>query len=274
MRILYIGDIMGKFGRRVVEQELPQIRSDYRPEIIIAQAENVTHGKGISRQHYDELKLLGIHGFTSGNHIYAREEITPLLDDPDHPITQPANYPAGTSGIKYKFLPTGSGDLLLVTLMGQIVGKDADVPADNPLHVIDAVLRDVGDGGHSESSAHIGTLVNFHGDYSSEKVVIGQYLDGKATAVLGDHWHVPTADARVLPGRTAHISDVGMVGARNASLGIKTDVIVKRWRGDNQGSNELVEEGEYQFCGVVIDFDESTGHARDIQQILRYGTLM
>lgn len=267
MKILYIGDIMGSFGRTVLTRELPGIRHEHAPDVVIAQAENVTHGRGINRRHYEELRQAGIHGFSSGNHIYAREDIRPLLDDPDHPITQPANYPAGTHGAQYKLLPTSAGNIALITLMGQIVGKDADVPADNPLQVVDAILDNL------RTEAPVATLVNFHGDYSSEKVVIGQYLDGRVTAAVGDHWHIPTADARVLPGGTAHISDVGMVGALNASLGIKTDIIVRRWLGKEQGRNEPEQHGEYQFNSVIIDCDETSGCARHIEPVARHGKI-
>lgn len=254
---------MGSTGRSVTADLLPEIKAEYQPDIVLAQAENVTHGRGLSRQHYEELRDLGIDGFMSGNHIFAQKDILPLLSDPNAPITRPANYPSGTEGKTHKFLDTPFGKVLLITLMGQIVGKDADEPTDNPLHTVDGLLD-------KYAGEAVATIVNFHGDYSSEKVVIGHYLDGRVSAVIGDHWHVPTADARVLPGGTAHISDVGMAGALNSSLGVKTEVIIKRWRGEGQGRNELEEEGALQFCSVLVDIDETIGQARDIQQIIRH----
>lgn len=266
MKLLYIGDIMARFGREVTRELLPQIRGEQQPDIVIAQAENVTHGSGINVEHMRELQELGVDGFTSGNHIFKRKDILPLLSDSKEPITRPANYPAGTSGLPYKLLPTSFGKVLLISLMGQVVGKDADEPMDNPLKIIDDLLA-------TYASQAVATVVNFHGDYSSEKVVIGHYLDGRVSAVIGDHWHVPTADGRVLPGGSAHISDVGMVGARNSSLGVKTDVIVKRWRGEAQGRNELVESGGYQFNAALIDIDTAAGLARDFQLLQYYGDL-
>ena len=265
MRVLYIGDIMGEFGRWVVEKELPSIKSKYKPDIILAQAENVTHGRGLKIDHYKQLKSIGIDGFMSGNHILAIPETTTLVADKNHPVTRPANYPEGTPGQKYKIISTKHGDVALITLLGQIVGKDADEPTVNPLHVVDELLEldDV-------KQAPI-KIVNFHGDYSSEKVVIGQYLDGRVSAVVGDHWHVPSADARVLPGGTAHISDVGMVGARNSSLGVKTDVIVERWHKQRPSRNELEEAGEYQFCAILAEIEPGNSKATSIEQILGYG---
>lgn len=264
MKLLYIGDIMGKPGREVTARLLPEIKAEHQPDVILAQAENATHGKGISLGHYQELQALGVDGFMSGNHIFALAEIIPYLQDPNQPITRPANCPEGTPGQRYKYLQTGRGQILLITLMGQIVGMDADKPVHNPLHIVDEILDE------TKNDSKVATIVNFHGDYSSEKVVIGQYLDGRVAAVIGDHWHVPTADARILPGGTAHISDVGMVGTRNSCLGVKTDVITRRWFGLGQGRNELAEVPPYQFCSVLIDIDETTGLSRSIESVLQY----
>jgi calcineurin-like phosphoesterase len=107
-----------------------------------------------------------------------------------------------------------------------------------------------------------------HGDFSSEKLVLGQYLDGRVTLVVGDHWHIPTADAEVLPGGTAHVTDVGMTGSRDSCLGIKTDIIVKRWLTDERSRNELETEGRMWLCGLLVDVDPATGLARSVQQIV------
>lgn len=263
MKLLYVGDIMGAPGRELIKRQLPELIKRHQIDVVLAQAENVTHGKGMSVEHYHELRSAGVHGFMSGNHIFESADLIPLLKDPNSPITRPANYPEGTPGMQYKYLDTHEGRLLLVTLLGQIVGKDADKPTDNPLHVIDEVLE-------RQQKDAMATIVNFHGDYSSEKVVIGQYLDGRVAAVIGDHWHVPTADARVLPGGTAHMSDVGMVGTLNSSLGIKTDVIIKRWRGEGQSRNQIASDAPYQFCAALIDIDTTSGKARDITPLVEY----
>ncbi|MEX0748897.1 MAG: TIGR00282 family metallophosphoesterase [Candidatus Saccharimonadales bacterium] len=263
MKLLYIGDVMGRPGRELVATHLPQLRDRFSPDIVLAQAENVTHGKGMSVAHYHELRGCGIDGFMSGNHIFEAADLIPLLKDPNSPVTRPANYPEGTPGMQYKYLDTACGKLLLVSLMGQIVGKDADKPIDNPLHVIDEILA----AHHAEAVA---TIVNFHGDYSSEKVVIGQYLDGRVAAVIGDHWHVPTADARILPQGTAHMSDVGMVGTLNSSLGVASDVIIKRWRGERQGRNELAHDSPFQFCAALIEINPDTGLSESITPIVDY----
>ncbi len=170
----------------------------------------------------------------------------PLLEDPDMPTIRPANYPEGTPGKGHKYIQPNGKMILVISLLGDVVGRDADKPVDNPLHVVDRILA-------AEKDVHKdAVIVNFHGDYSSQKVMIGHYLDGRATAVIGDHWHIPTADARVLPGGTAHISDVGMVGTLDSSLGVKWDVVIPRWRDGARNRNEVETKGPRQFNAVLI----------------------
>ncbi|MBC7707867.1 YmdB family metallophosphoesterase, partial [Polaromonas sp.] len=214
LKILYVGDIMAETGIVTIEQILPSLKSELGIDVVIAQAENVTAGRGVSIADYERLKSCGVDGFASGNHIFDTKEIYAYLNDVNAPITRPANYLAGTPGRQFKYVQTPKGQVLIITLLGQIVGKSANQVIDNPLKVIDTILAAETD------TPKIATVVNFHGDFSSEKVIIGHYLDGRVTAVIGDHWHIPTADARVLPKGTAHITDVGMCGALNSSLGV------------------------------------------------------
>ncbi len=154
---------------------LPSLRRDREIDLVIAQGENVTNGKGISPEDYELLRNVGIDFFTGGNWSPSRPDIVPLLSDPEAPIIRPANYPQGTPGLGYKYAHTAQGDILVISLLGQIVGSDADKPVDNPLLVVDRILK---------SQANVerkACVVNFHGDYSSEKVVIGHYLDGRVT---------------------------------------------------------------------------------------------
>lgn len=261
MKILYIGDVMGEVGIETVEKVLPGILEEHENLVVIAQAENVTEGKGMSVVDFERLKRAGVHAFTSGNHTMKLDETTELLEDEGIAVTRPANYPDGTAGKQYKILKTEQGSVLLVSLLGSIVGKDADKPMDNPLACIDTILNTLSDQ-HFEA-----ILINFHGDFSSEKVVIGHYLDGRVTAVIGDHWHIPTADARVLKGGTAHITDVGMVGSLDSSLGVKYDSIVVRWRDGIPTRNELETTGAMQFNAVLIEVDPGNNRAKSITQI-------
>lgn len=263
MNILYLGDIMGEPGLRLVERVLPGLRNELRVDVVIAQAENTTDGKGISLADFWRLKKAGVDFCTGGNWSLHQEEIIQAMNDPAQPIIRPANYPEGTPGLGCKYLDTPKGKVLVVSLLGQIVGRDADKPIDNPLQVIDAILE------KEQEVPKIATVINFHGDFSSEKFVIGRYLDGRASLVVGDHWHVPTNDAMVLPEGTAHISDVGMCGTLDSCLGVKFDVIIERWHSNHPSRNVLESEGRLQLNAVLAEVAETTGKALSIQQVRR-----
>lgn len=246
MNILYIGDVMGEAGIRVVSKVLPELKKERDIELVIAQAENVTEGKGMSEEDMKILQDLGVDFFTGGNWSLFRESTLAA----NNPVIRPANYPPGTPGQGWKYLKTAKGDVLIISLLGKIVGKDADKPVLNPLQTIDQILD------ANKAHPRAATIVNFHGDYSSEKRVIGYYLDGRVSAVIGDHWHVPTADAIVLPNGTAHMSDVGMCGTLHSSLGVKVETIVRRWKDGRVNKNELETEGPLQFNAVLIEVNE------------------
>lgn len=252
---------MGEPGLQLIEKVLPQVRNEYGIGAVIAQAENTTDGKGVSLADFWRLKKAGVDFCTGGNWSLHQEEIVQAMNDPAQPIIRPANYPEGTPGLGYKYLVLPKGNILVVSLLGQIVGRDAGKPVDNPLQVIDAILE------KEKDVPRIATVVNFHGDYSSEKFVIGRYLDGRTSLVVGDHWHVPTADAMVLPKGTAHITDVGMCGTLDSCLGVQFDVIIDRWKTSKPSRNVLETEGRLQLNAVVADIDESTGLARTVQHI-------
>jgi metallophosphoesterase (TIGR00282 family) len=256
MRILYVGDVMGEVGIEVIEHVIPKLRQEKQIDLVIAQAENTSEGRGITVTDFQRLQKAGINFCTGGNWSLYRDEIIPAMQDPRQPIIRPANYPQGTPGLGYKYI----NDVLVISLLGRIVGKDADKPVDNPLQKIDEILKKEAD------RPKVATVVNLHGDFSSEKVVIGHYLDGKVSLVVGDHWHVPTADARVLPNGTAHITDVGMCGILNASLGVKFSSVIPRWRDGKQTRNILETDGPHQFNAVSAEVDQN-GLASSIEQI-------
>lgn len=260
MKILYVGDVMGETGLEIVESVVPKLRQEKNVDLVIAQAENVTEGRGITQSDFMRLQQAGVDFCTGGNWSLYREEIIPALNDPAQPIMRPANYPAGTPGLSHKYIQLNGKVTLVISLLGHIVGKDAGKPTDNPLQVIDRILHE------QREIEKAATVVNFHGDYSSEKVVIGHYLDGRVTAVVGDHWHVPTADARVLPGGTAHISDVGMCGALDASLGVTYQSVIPRWRDGRQTHNILETSGPHQFNAVLVT-SNGEGLADSIEQV-------
>ena len=261
MKVLYVGDVMGEPGLKVVENLLPSLKKELKLDVVIAQAENTTDGKGISSSDYKRLLTCGVDFFTGGNHSLDNPEIIKDLENPQSPIIRPANYPTGTPGLGYKYLTTPAGDILIISLLGQIVGRNSKKPVNNPLHSIDRILDE------QKNHSKIATIVNFHGDYSSEKFVIAYYLDGKVSAVIGDHWHIPTADAEVLPLGTAHITDVGMCGSLDSSLGVKFSSILPRWRENISTRNQLEKTGRMQFNALLIDIDTATGSSKSVEQI-------
>lgn len=258
INILYIGDIMGRPGRNVVTKILPELRKKHHIDLAIAQAENVSHGKGMSTAHMRELQAAGVDFFTGGNHTIERKSILPLLDDPSEPVIAPVNQADSQPQWGTKVIQTPVGPIRVTSLLGATFPQIVET-GDNPLHAIDAVLKHTGD--------DIPHIVNFHGDFSSEKRVIGYYLDGRVSAVIGDHWHVPTADAMVLPGGTAHITDVGMCGTLHSSLGVTKEIIISRWRDGAAVKNEIAEHGPYQFNAVLIAIDPATRLATTITPI-------
>jgi calcineurin-like phosphoesterase len=156
---------------------------------------------------------------------------------------------------------TPKGTVLFASILGGIVGRQADVATNNPLTTIDEILA------REASTDKVAVIVNFHGDYSSEKVIFGYYLDGRVSVVVGDHWHTPTADAQILPKGTAHVTDVGMCGSLDSSLGVKFSSIIPRWRDGLQTRNELETEGRMQFNALLTDVEDKTGRAVNVQHI-------
>jgi len=259
MNILYLGDIMGELGMQAVERWLPGIIADHHVDVVLAQLENLSDGKGIRPADFERMRRAGVHFGTGGNWSLHLPEAELLLSDPNTPLIRPANYPEGTPGLPYKYLKSEQGDILVVSLMGQIVGRDADRPVDNPLQVIDQILET------EANHPKVATVINLHGDFSSEKLVIGHYLAGRATIVVGDHWHVPTADTQIFAGGTAHQTDVGMCGSLDSCIGVKFNVIEQRWRHNIMSRNELETTGRLQLNGLLATIED--GKATAIERI-------
>jgi metallophosphoesterase (TIGR00282 family) len=251
---------MGDAGKRVVSAVLPDIKKEQRIDFVIAQAENIANGKSPTPTDIQEMQKIGVDFFTGGNHSFSNKETEPLHSNPSIPLTRPANAETN-DGYGSKLVRAAGQEAFVASILGQTVGAQR-VKTTNPLHKIDELLEEL------SPSIKI-RIVNFHGDFSSEKRVFGYYLDGRVSAVIGDHWHVPTADAMILPKGTAHITDVGMCGSLHSSLGVKTSTIVDRWKTGNSSKNELEDKGPYQFNAVIIDVDESTGLSRSIEHIQR-----
>lgn len=260
MNILYIGDVMGRPGRKVLAKVLPALRIKHDIDAVIAQAENVSHGKGMSLRHYSELEECGVDGFSGGNHTFERTDTMTLVENPDIPVTGPANVDGSAYGTYAVITARDGQKVAVLSLLGYTIPNGYDDNVQNPLLVADEVLPNI----FKQKPSAI--IVNIHGDISSEKIMMGYYLDGKVTAVVGDHWHVPTADARVLAKGTAHVTDVGMCGTLNSSIGVDIERAIKRWRGE-QVKNHMAEAEALQFNAALIKTLPNSMLAESIERV-------
>jgi metallophosphoesterase (TIGR00282 family) len=249
VRILFIGDIVGKPGRRAVKRLLPTLKERLQPDIILANGENLAGGAGITRDTAEEMFRLGIAGLTTGNHVWDQREALEYLQD-EVPITRPLNYPPGVPGRGWMDLPVGDEVLTVVNVQGRVFMRALD----DPFRGVDATLEAL------NGRKHI--LVDVHAEATGEKEALGFYLDGRVSVVLGTHTHVPTADARVLPRGTAYITDVGMTGPRDSVIGVDPEAVIQRYLTQLYHRYE-VGRGPVVFNAVSIDLDAS-GRAMDI----------
>ena len=252
MRILMIGDVVGKPGRRAVRQFLPGLRHEYDLDLVIANGENSAGGLGITLDTAQELLDYGVNVITTGNHIWAKREIIPYLDG-DLPIIRPLNFPPGVPG--HGFLSTG--DALIVNLIGRIFVGEFDCP----FRTMDRLLEET-------NTAPSVIIVDFHAEATSEKVAMGRYLDGRVSAVLGTHTHVGTADARVLPQGTAYVTDVGMVGPMDSIIGDDADAVVHSFL-TRMPHRFSIGKGRAIFDAMFVEIDKDSGKAVSIQRIQR-----
>jgi len=251
VRVLFIGDVVGQPGRRVVAALLPDLRQEIGLDVVIANGENVAAGRGLTLRTAKELVEAGVDVLTSGNHIWDQREIIEQLDGAA-PILRPANYPPGTPG---KGLLRCKG-LTVLNLQGRTF-MDA---IDCPFRTADALLKD----------AEGPVIVDMHAEATSEKQAMGWYLDGRVAAVLGSHTHVPTADARILPQRTAYVTDAGMCGARDSVIGFEVAAVHRRFLSQLPTRLPVEEKaGVLVLNSVLVDLDEATGRARSIQRVDR-----
>lgn len=260
MKLLYVGDVMAQPGRAALAEFLPKVRQEHNVDFVIVQAENSSDdGKGPGASDIEAMQQVGADFFTGGNHSLYGVASDELYDSDTAPVTRPANL-IGAKGSGWKVAKTSNGNVLVVSLLGQTVGNRQPKIL-NPLVIIDEILE-------ATANQNItARIVNFHGDFSSEKRVIGYYLDGRVSAVVGDHWHVPSADALVLPKGTAHVTDVGMCGTLHSSLGVSLDTIIYRWKTGKPTKNSIETQRPWQFNAVLVNIDERTGLARSIERI-------
>lgn len=258
MKILFIGDIVGKPGRDAALTLVPGLRAEFAPDLVIANAENIAGGWGITPPIADLLLRGGMDVLTMGNHTWAKAEGEAVMETQAR-VLRPANYPPGTPGRGFGLFKTASGALVGVANLN---GRTFMEPLDDPFRAADAIIR--------ELSAHTKVMFfDFHAETTSEKIAFGWHCDGRVSAVVGTHTHVPTADERVLPGGCAYITDAGMCGPLNGVIGMDREIVLARFR-TQMPHRFKVAEGPAALNGVIIDINEETGRARSIERVYRH----
>jgi hypothetical protein len=258
VRCMVIGDIIGKPGRQAVVHQLAELRAELDLDMVIANGENLAAGAGLTPSLSEELLSHGVDVITSGNHIWDKREIYDYLDT-DRPVLRPLNYPDAAPGRGWlvHHLP-GGREVAVLNAMGQVYMNQLD----SPFAALDGLLD-----GAAEPLPPV-RIVDFHCEITSEKNAMGWHLDGRVSAVVGTHTHVPTADARILPGGTAYISDIGMTGPRDSIIGFTTASVLPRFL-THLPTRFAVAEGPVSFNAVVVTADAATGRAAAIEQIQR-----
>ncbi|MEN6623464.1 MAG: TIGR00282 family metallophosphoesterase [Smithella sp.] len=255
MKILFIGDIVGKPGRRAVKELLPKLVGDRQIDLVIANCENAAAGFGVTRDVVEELYDSHIDVMTSGNHIWDKKEVMEFIGDYET-LLRPANYPPAVPGSGALIMPTASGEYVgVLNLLGRVFMQPMDCPFATAKNEIARL--------HEKTKV---IIVDIHAEATSEKKALGWYLDGEVSAVLGTHTHVQTADDEILPKGTAYMSDVGMTGPFDSVIGVKKDVVIKKFLTSVPYRFETA-KGDVRLQAVLLDIDSATGKANSIERI-------
>jgi len=256
IKVLFVADVVGHPGREAVKALLPGLRKDLEADLVIVNGENAAGGFGLTAKIAAELKGAGADVITTGNHVFAQKDFVGEISGLER-VLRPANYPPGAPGQGSCLVDVGGTPALVMNLMGRIYTAEG---LDDPFRAADAIL-----------AANPGVQVVFcdmHGETTSEKTAMGWHLNGRASAVVGTHTHIPTADARVLPGGTAYVTDVGMVGPRDGCIGMDKDVVLQRFL-TGMPTRFQVASGPVTFNSVLVTISTSTGRATSIQRVDR-----
>ena len=253
MKILAIGDIVGRVGRDMVFSYLD--KHLYEFDLIVANGENAAHGRGMSKPVYEELKRAGIDGFTLGNHTWGCPDVVNVLEYNDD-IIRPLNFDKGCPGEGVMYLKARNGTMVGVI---NIIGRVYMNPADSPFGAVSDAIEKM------KAKTNI-ILVDFHAEATSEKIAMGYYLDGKVSAVYGTHTHVQTADETILPDGTGYITDIGMCGPVHSVLGVEKNTVIKKFLDDMPARFEVA-TGKGKFSGCIFEIDEKTGKTVRIERV-------
>ena len=255
MRVLFIGDVVGAMGREMITEYLPRLKKKYRPQMTIVNGENAASGRGITEKIYKKFLQDGVDVVTMGNHTWDNRDIFEFIDDAKK-MVRPANFPEGTPGQGIVFVKVNQLELAVINMQARSFMVDLDDPFRKMTELVEEARK---------RTPII--LVDFHGETTSEKQAMGWFLDGKVSAVVGTHTHVQTNDARILPQGTAYLTDVGMTGPYDGILGMRREPVIEKFLTALPKRFEVVEQGRGLLSGCILDIDDQTGQAKDIQLI-------
>jgi metallophosphoesterase (TIGR00282 family) len=255
MKVLFIGDIVGKVGRVTVKALLPNLVNRYKIDFVIANGENLAGGFGITDKTADELFSLGVHVITTGNHVWDKKEFVSQIAKLDN-VLRPLNYPSGVPGFGSIIATVASGlKIAVINISGRVFMSSIDCPfrtAEDEVKKICSITKTI--------------IIDFHAEATSEKIAFGYFMDGTVSAVIGTHTHVQTADEKIFPGGTAYITDVGMTGPSNSVIGIEKEQVIQRFLTNIPIRFETA-KGEGILSAVVFEIDEKTGQSTAIQRL-------
>lgn len=264
LNILFFGDIVGKLGRKTIIKLAPKLRKKYGADFVFANGENMAHGRGLTPLTADEVLAAGIDYLTTGDHCYDQRAFIEELYNGQRPILRPANYCEGSEGKGYDIISRNGQEILLINLIGRtFMPKHYD----DPFRAVEAILG-------SFTNRHFSAIIiDIHAETTSEKIALKHFLNGKVSALLGTHTHIPTADAHITEKGTAFISDLGMTGDTRGVIGIKAEPVIASFLTQKKFDHELAESGPAQICGVCLTIDPTTGRCLTITQIQESTTI-
>ncbi|MBT5072748.1 MAG: TIGR00282 family metallophosphoesterase [Kordiimonadaceae bacterium] len=258
MKIIYLGDISGRSGRKIIEEKLPEIKDKLKPDAIVVNGENAAAGYGITEKIANSLFDMGVSVISTGNHVWDQKETKSYINKEPR-LIRPINFPSGTPGKGSAIYEDNRGRrMLVINAMGRVFMD----PLDDPFRAVEEELKK-----HRLGSTIHFILVDIHAEATSEKMAMGQFLDGRVSLVVGTHSHIPTADAQIFDGGTAYQTDAGMCGDYNSVIGMEKDEPISRFTKKLRGNRFTPALGEGTLCGVFVETDDKTGLAKRIEPI-------
>ncbi len=257
IKVIFLADIIGKVGRRSLDNYLPKLKAKYKPDLVIANAENIAHGIGFTQKTLNEAVEARVDFFTSGNHAWGKAGSDEILNKKPPLVIRPINYKSKRSGVGYQEIEIGSNKLIVVNLLGKVFIPDE---LESPFKSLEKVIKKFKDDI---------IIVDFHAEATSEKNALAQYFDGKVAAVLGTHTHVPTCDHKILSNGTGFVTDIGMIGYYDSVIGSDKHQIFNLFleKGQSSKKHNLPDHGDCQFNAIYLEIDEKTKKTTKIERL-------